>query len=538
MPTLRRRIATTFVLTLLLAATSTFAGYFLAREITARVTLIRLDNYASQLMTSGENSAAEVRSALAAVDASPYHSCSTAGIKYFRALIFQSEFLQDAGWMHDDGQIECSAALGRMAQPNLAATPDFFQQDGTQIYKSLAPYRNSSLTAITLQRGKSFVVFVPQTRMYIQPPPMHFTQTVTDSPTQKLGPEFGEPLQADRSILITEGKVWSGDRLYATRCSIAYFTCLTAFTTLPEIVQANRTKFTGCIVICGMLGAFAGLILSLLYRRNKSMEQQLRRAIRRDRVRVVYQPLIDLESGSIVGAEALARWNDENGNAVRPDIFVRAAEEHGFVGQITRLVLRHILKDFGPTLRARPEFHVSLNVSAEDLADSAFLAMLETSLAQAKVPPQSLTIEITESSTVRRDQAVNTIHSLRERGHSIHIDDFGTGYSSLSYLHDLSVDAIKIDRSFTQSIGTGSVTVAILPQILAMAEALKLQVVVEGVETPEQAAYFAEAKLPVLMQGWLYGRPVPAAEFHRILSRSAKKQVQRDERRPALASVA
>jgi sensor c-di-GMP phosphodiesterase-like protein len=131
-------------------------------------------------------------------------------------------------------------------------------------------------------------------------------------------------------------------------------------------------------------------------------------------------------------------------------------------------------------------------------------------------------IEITESSTVMREAAIETIRGLRERGHSVHIDDFGTGYSSLSYLHDLSVDAIKIDKAFTQAIGTGSVIVAILPQILAMAESLNLRVIVEGVETEEQASYFASAKQPVLAQGWLFGRPVPAKEFLRLLAEDEK----------------
>jgi sensor c-di-GMP phosphodiesterase-like protein len=132
-------------------------------------------------------------------------------------------------------------------------------------------------------------------------------------------------------------------------------------------------------------------------------------------------------------------------------------------------------------------------------------------------------IEITESSTVRRGAAIETIRILRENGHSVHIDDFGTGYSSLSYLQDLSVDAIKIDRSFTQAVGTESVVVAILPQILAMAEALKLEVIVEGVETTEQANYFASFAQPLFVQGWLFGRPVPPGEFQGLLAKNISK---------------
>jgi sensor c-di-GMP phosphodiesterase-like protein len=129
-----------------------------------------------------------------------------------------------------------------------------------------------------------------------------------------------------------------------------------------------------------------------------------------------------------------------------------------------------------------------------------------------------LAIEITESSTAKHQAARDAILRLRQRGHSVHVDDFGTGYSSLSYLHDLSVDTIKIDRSFTQAIGTQAVTIGILPQILAMAAVLKLKVIVEGVETSQQASYFADADESILAQGWLFGRPVPVEAFQSLLA--------------------
>jgi len=406
------------------------------------------------------------------------------------------------------------------------------------VYKTLSQYQNAGLITIAMQRGESFVVFMPLIRMHLEPAPMHYTLTYTDSPTLRSSQLLGDPTQASVQILTTEGKVHVGENLFATRCSIRFFNCATAFTSMPEVIQANRGKFIGCIALFGLLGAFASLFVSLLYRRNKGMEQQLRRAIAKDRIRVVYQPLVDLASGRIVGAEALARWTDEDGLAVGPDVFVRLAEQHGFVGEITRLVVRHVLRDFGPMLRTGSNFRVSVNVTAADLGDPGFLIMIERSLGQAGVAPRSLTIEITESSTVRHDLAMNAIRRLRQHGHSVHIDDFGTGYSSLSYLKDLSVDAIKIDKSFTQSIGTGSVTVAILPQILAMAEALGLRVIVEGVETIQQASYFTTAAQPVLAQGWLYGRPVPAAELQRAIAEEAKSQVGEAKMRAVTASAA
>jgi sensor c-di-GMP phosphodiesterase-like protein len=256
------------------------------------------------------------------------------------------------------------------------------------------------------------------------------------------------------------------------------------------------------------------------------MEQQLRRAIRRDELQLVYQPIVDLATRRIVAAEALARWTDEDDFSVPPDVFIKIAEERGIVAEITRLVARHALRDFAETFRAHPDFRVSINVAASDLGDPSFLPMIEHSLQEAGVFPQCLTIEITESSTARYQLAVEAIHQLRRRGHSVHIDDFGTGYSSLSYLHDLSVDAIKIDRSFTQAIGTQAVTVAILPQILTMAEALNLQVIVEGIETDLQANYFAGQAQSIFGQGWLFGRPVTAEQFNRLLAEDREKVVE------------
>ena len=130
-----------------------------------------------------------------------------------------------------------------------------------------------------------------------------------------------------------------------------------------------------------------------------------------------------------------------------------------------------------------------------------------------------MTIEITESSTARHEKAIETIRQLRAAGHRVHIDDFGTGYSSLAYLHDLAVDGIKIDKVFTRAIGTGSVSVGIVPQILAMADVLHLEIVVEGIETEEQARYFVQADKPIRAQGWLFGQPKPAGEFLEMLAR-------------------
>jgi len=266
-----------------------------------------------------------------------------------------------------------------------------------------------------------------------------------------------------------------------------------------------------------MAGACLGIVFCFLRRRSRALEQQLRRALAEEKLKLVYQPIVDLATKKIVGAEALARWTTNEGVSVSPEIFIRAAEEHGFAGSVTNLVLRRALKEFGDVFKQIPDFRLSINVAASDLMDPEFLPMLDEVVKKAGVPAGSLAFEVTERSAADSEDALESIRSLRRRGHHISIDDFGTGYSNLSYLLYLSADTIKIDKAFIRAIGTDAVTVAILPQIIAMARSLNLSVVVEGIESEGQAAYFPTANLKIYGQGWLYGRPTPAPEFLRLV---------------------
>jgi len=518
------RLITTLAAMVVAAACATLVGYWLARLIAVQTSEKRLDSYARRFLAEDEATFANVRKVLAAVSDSKLRPCSDAEIDSFRRLILASDYLKDAGRMRN-GVIECSAALGRVP-PAARATPDFTQQDGTNVYKNLDPYHIHGLTTITLQQDDSFAVYTPTTRLHLEPPPMHVTETATDAQTQTQGMWLGEPLPAGAPALHADGNTRDGNNLYATHCSNRSFNCVTAFTSIPEVMDANRLKFIGFIAVFRLIGGLTGLALVLLYFRYESLEHRLRRAVRKDQLYLVYQPIVDLSTRRIRGAEALARWISKGGTAIGPNDFIKLAEQQGFVGEITKLVMRHAMRDFAQILRSHPGFRLSINAAAADLADPIFLPMLDAALAKTEVSAQSLAIEITESSTVLREAPIETIRSLRARGCAVHIDDFGTGYSSLSYLQELAVDAIKIDKSFTHAISNGSLIVAILPQILAIAEILDLQVIVEGVETEEQAEYFNNCTRPMLAQGWYFGHPVPAAEFHRLLVR--------DERKPEL----
>ncbi|MGD0734170.1 MAG: EAL domain-containing protein [Terracidiphilus sp.] len=482
-----------------------------------------LNDYSTLVALQQDAASEEATKVLASIKNSPHPSCSDAELSYFRELVFRSTYLKDAGRIHG-GKIDCSATSDRPVRAIGQFTPEFSQQNGSIAYSNLLPIRDAGLKRAGLQMGNAYVVFSPQAPVSLGPIPMRLAFTMNPPASQAVASQAGTTAPVHEPDLTVEGTFRQGDTLYATRCSSAFFKCVTATTTVPEAIRGEAEKLVGGTVLGGLAGGLLGILVSFTFSRSLDLEQQLRRAITKETLEVNYQPIVSMDNEKIVGAEALARWTDEDGGTVGPDVFIKIAEARGFVTSITRLIIKRALRDFGETLRTRSDFRLSVNVTAQDLCDPGFLPMLDEAVKKAKVKPKSLIIEITESSTANRVEAMETIRELRWRGHSIHIDDFGTGYSSLSYLLYLNVDSIKVDQAFTKAIGTESVTVAILPQILAMAEALKMGVVAEGVETEQQANYFSGSGREIHGQGYFFGRPVTAAEFHDLLENQRLKE--------------
>ena len=465
-----------------------------------------LDHYA-KLAVSQDNAALEEgRKALDVLKDSGYSFCSDPDVSHLRDVVFSSEHLKDSGRIRG-GKIECSATGGR-AERIAVPVPDYHLSDGTLAYNSLVPAQDA-LKRPALQLGSAYVVLDTNLPPSPGPIPMHLSVAMANGTNSQAAAPAGGPLQ-----LTTDGIGSFGNTLYATRCSDLGFNCVTAYTSSSEAFGGEVDTIVESIFGGVLAGVLLAMALPFIFTPpGRDMGQQLRRAVQRGELKVFYQPIVNLETKQVVGAEALARWTDELGNEVSPDVFIKLAEEQGFVGLITKSVLERALSDLGDILRTRPAFRLSINITARDLVDPNFLTMLVSSLEQTNVKPASVVLEITERSASDSDEAMETIRNLRRLGHSIHIDDFGTGYSNLDKLLCLFADTVKIDKAFTKVIGTESVAAAILPQIMAMAKSLGLEVVVEGVETNYQADYFSPGEQKIYAQGWLYGRPTSIEEF-------------------------
>jgi len=257
--------------------------------------------------------------------------------------------------------------------------------------------------------------------------------------------------------------------------------------------------------------------LTDLARRRIECETQLRRAIAHHEFEVYYQPQVHIATGRIVGAEALIRWNDPLRGVVSPVEFIPLAEETGLIGAIGEWVLNETCRQGKVWLDQGHRLTLAVNLSAHQVRHQNIPKMVEAALKKTGYSAEKLELEITESALMQREEeTVAMLHILRAMGIRLAIDDFGTGYSSLSYLKRFPIDVLKIDKSFVDDLPFEADDMAIVTAIIAMGQALGFQILAEGTERIEQIDFLRE-KGCTMYQGYFKSRPVPAAEFEKLL---------------------
>ncbi|HEV7204379.1 MAG TPA: sensor domain-containing phosphodiesterase [Jatrophihabitans sp.] len=251
--------------------------------------------------------------------------------------------------------------------------------------------------------------------------------------------------------------------------------------------------------------------------RNLALIADLRIALdeRPEEFALVYQPKLDLATGSIVGAEALVRWLHPSLGVLSPDRFIPLAETTGLIGRLTTHVVNAALRDCARWVANGHDLGVAVNLSANDVTDADLVTLVRDGLTAAGLAAHRLTLEITESSVMREpERAVAVCERLAALGIGISLDDFGTGYSSLAYLQRLPVSELKIDRSFVVGLGSedSAYARALIGSVIALGKNLGLHVVAEGIETEEQRDELAASGCDVA-QGYLISRPIASRDF-------------------------
>ena len=243
-------------------------------------------------------------------------------------------------------------------------------------------------------------------------------------------------------------------------------------------------------------------------------KSKLKRAFERDELLVRYQPRYEVDTGKVVGAEALVRWQLPDRGTVLPSDFIPLAEENDLIVQIGEWVLDRVCEDFRFWQRSvSSPGRVSVNLSLRQLRHPNFIARIAGILRSYEISPTSLELEITETTLMENPvRTIKILDELYSQGLHLAIDDFGTGYSSLSALQQFPINTLKIDRSFVRDIANNLDDATIVGTIIQMGESLKMDVVAEGVETEEQLGYLQNLGC-AYVQGMLFGQPMSSDDY-------------------------
>lgn len=263
---------------------------------------------------------------------------------------------------------------------------------------------------------------------------------------------------------------------------------------------------------------FASPDLTEEARRKLTVAGEIRRGLAADEFEPYYQPIVDVRTGQVAGAEALLRWHHPQRGIVLPGEFVRIAEDSGLIGDLGEHCLTIAYEQAVRWSRGSREIPIAVNLSARQLQDQKVLSIVQQLQTAQQLPPEFLEFEITESAMMERPElSQQTLQEIRGRGHRLGIDDFGTGHSALGYLQRFPIDRIKIDRSFVERVETSRQSRAIISATVALAENLGLDVVAEGVENQGQLQSMKDLGC-MLQQGYYFTPALPADEFEAWLA--------------------
>ncbi len=322
---------------------------------------------------------------------------------------------------------------------------------------------------------------------------------------EHLGDAFRTPLE------------FAGDSLVVS-LSIGIVTASTAHARAGELLRnAELAMYAAKAAGRGRADVFVPSMLAPATER-LTLDQDLRHAVAGGELRLLFQPIVSVDSGDIVGCEALVRWHHPIRGLVMPDAFIPLAEESGTISDIDAWVIDAACSQVAAwRASGLPTLLLAVNASGRDLGRGEFVDRVSAALLKNGLPRDRLEVEITETAAVAQPAAaLNELRHLRDAGITVAIDDFGTGYSSLSKLATFPVDRLKIDRSFLADIKQADDDAPLVAAMIVLAHRLGLQVTAEGVETPEQLAFLRRHHCD-LLQGYLFSPPVPPERFEELL---------------------
>lgn len=425
-------------------------------------------------------------------------TCSADDIDALKEIAFSSSYIRDIGRIRG-GRVICSALWG-WSRP-FSLPPPRFASGSIRLWYSSdiagSPYRGTNLIA----QGDTFTVSSPAA-----------FESVDPARTSSISVEKKDRSFAFRTLPALRDEE-GPTAVHTQQCSRVTDIC--AFVTSPRSAVWELPLVLLAAILA--VGACIGLLLALLLIRHhvtarQTIEQRLLLALKHGEIKLAYQPLRRITTRELVGFEALSRWRPPGEDEIPPSFFVPIAHRFGLTSDLFRHVLSTAMDELSPALRQHDNLYVSVNAEPGDMAQDWIVRYITSITGESGVRPHQLRIEITEREELVSETAKDNMCALSRLGYQFLIDDFGTGAANFSQLAQSPIGGVKLDRMFVAAITEDSPLRPVLPGMCRIALELGLDVIVEGVETEEQARMLSQIAPDAVGQGWYFGRPVPAAD--------------------------
>lgn len=436
--------------------------------------------------------------------------CTDAKRALMRTVVMDYDYLQAIGYV--EGQRITCSAIGAAVDGADLGSDSYINPMGTSVYPSVS-IAGGRPVMLMVRSGLAAAIH-PEILLSGSSNIANLAQGIYGRSADRLWIHRGHFDRAWLARLGNASQVVFSDADYLVVIQASDKFDMATYVAVPASHLRKRLHtFATVLLPIGLaLGAAMVGAIVFLTRQRTSLPAILRAGLKRKEFVLYYQPIVELASGRMAGAEALLRWPSNKQVGMRPALLVQAAEECGLIHRFTEYVLGRVAIDGPAFFRQHPGAYLSINLSSVDLRSNDIVDWLQRLVTTPGIAPYNLVVEITEHSFIDPDRAQQIIGQIRAMGIRVAIDDFGTGFSSLSHLHNLSADYLKIDKVFVDAIGTDSVTSEVVLHIIEMARSLNLTLISEGVETPEQADYLREHGVQ-FAQGWLYSKAQPMADL-------------------------
>lgn len=500
---------------------------YLARQQSIADQESHVAKLAQDVLRRTDRTSEQLANALTALETTAAKSpCSPDNVRLMAQLALLSEQLQGIGYVSDD-QLLC-ASFGMGDSPALVGPADYRSADGSDVRASVELPISPGTRFILVTRASSGYTGIIHPRLPLDILADGFAASlgIVGYSSQKVMDASGFFDPSWIAALGDHDKVEIIHDHYVVSVHRSKVGDYVAFAALPAVSLWDGIRRPAAFLL--PMGVIAGALLAYVVlhtaRSQLSLPALLRAAVRNDEFLVEYQPVINLQTGEWVGAEALVRWRRPGGEIVCPDLFIPVAEDTGVICRITERVLDLIGAQANGFFTEWPGFHFAINISSADLQSDRLAELLKRLADRTGACSGNLVLEVTERGLIKGEKVKNRLRELRTGGVRIVIDDFGTGFSSLSYLKSFELDALKIDKSFVDAIGIDAATSHVVFHLIEMAKGLKLELIAEGIEEESQLAYLRRHGVHH-GQGWLLGKPMPLSELLRHL-RSTRENIE------------